>query len=66
MFERQSLAASPGRRATVEHTHAAGDVVVVEGRWVEGPPFCMVLTLEDGLIVSDRGYVVRLQLPSQG
>ncbi len=62
-FEQKVLAAAPQRSIRIDHKHASGDVVSVEGTlldpgqgddWNLG--FCAVLTFSNGLIVSDNTY----------
>ena len=62
-LEARVLAAAPKRRMRVDRTHAAGDVVTVEGVLSDPDqgddwklPFCVVLTFADGKIVSDNTY----------
>ena len=62
---------APGRRARIVHMHSAGDTVIVEailnytkdgGEEIE-TPWCAVLTLKDGKIVTDRTYLDRTLWP---
>ncbi len=62
-FERRVLAAAPKRAMRVERTHAAGDVVTVEGVLVDPDQgedwnlaFCVVLTFAEGKVVRDDTY----------
>jgi ketosteroid isomerase-like protein len=55
---------SPRRHLRIDHTHVAGDVVVVEATLFDPDqgadwksPFCAVLTLKDGKIIEDRTYM---------
>ncbi|OAI39212.1 hypothetical protein AYO38_01740 [bacterium SCGC AG-212-C10] len=70
-LERQISARAPGRRMIVSRMLAAGDAVVVE---VEATGFedrpdqprlaaCIVLTLKDGLIISDHTYATARPTP---
>jgi ketosteroid isomerase-like protein len=63
-LERRVLKVAPRRRIRLDHTHAVGDVVVVEATLFDPDqgdewqsPFCAVLTFKDGLIVEDRTYL---------
>ncbi len=62
-FEKRVLAAAPRRAMRVERTHAAGDVVTVEGVLLDPDqgedwnlPFCVVLTFAEGKVVRDDTY----------
>jgi ketosteroid isomerase-like protein len=63
-LERRVLKVAPRRRIRLDHTHAVGDVVVVEATLFDPDqgdewqsPFCAVLTFKHGLIVEDRTYL---------
>jgi hypothetical protein len=69
-FEQRVLAAAPRRTARIERTHAAGDVVTVEGTLLDPDrgadwalPFCAVLTWRDGKVISDNTYADMSQWP---
>jgi ketosteroid isomerase-like protein len=69
-LERRVLKAAPKRKIRLEHTHAAGDVVVVEATLLDPDqgdawqsPFCAVLTFKDGKIVEDRTYLDETRWP---
>jgi ketosteroid isomerase-like protein len=59
-IEHQMLAAAPTRKMVVNRTIASGDTVVVEvdsiGLTPEPVKACVVLTIRDGLIISDHSY----------
>jgi ketosteroid isomerase-like protein len=63
-FERRVLAAAPSRAIRLDAVHVAtGDVVVAEGALVDPDqgadwnlPFCAVLTVDNGTIISDNTY----------
>ncbi len=69
--EQGVLAASPSRVLRIDKLHASGDnVVVVEAVLLEpdeGPeyvlPFCVVLTIVDGKIISDCTYADMTRWP---
>jgi len=61
--EQVVLAAAPTRWMRLDAVQASSNVIVAEATLFETPeggawqvPFCAVLTLEDGLIVSDHTY----------
>lgn len=61
--EQVVIGAAPNRWMRLDAVHASGNVIVVEATLLETPaggtwevPFCAVLTLEAGLIVSDHTY----------
>ena len=63
-LERRVLNLAPRRNIRIDHTHAAGDVVVVEATLFDPDqgdewrsPFCAILTFKDGRIVEDRTYL---------
>lgn len=63
-LEHRVLKVAPRRNIRIDHTHAAGDVVVVEATLFDPDqgvewqsPFCAVLTFKDGQIVEDRTYL---------
>jgi ketosteroid isomerase-like protein len=63
-LERRVLKLAPRRNIRIDHTHAAGDVVVVEATLFDPDqgdewqsPFCAVLTFKAGQIVEDRTYL---------
>jgi ketosteroid isomerase-like protein len=69
-LERRVLKVAPRRRIRLDHTHAVGDVVVVEATLFDPDqgdewqsPFCAVLTFKDGLIVEDRTYLDDIRWP---
>jgi ketosteroid isomerase-like protein len=69
-LERRVLKAAPRRQIRLGHTHAAGDVVVVEATLLDPDqgdawqsPFCAVLTFKDGKIVEDRTYLDETHWP---
>ena len=69
-LERRVLKVAPRRKIRLEHTHAAGDVVVVEATLFDPDkgdewqsPFCAVLTFKDGKIVEDRTYLDETRWP---
>jgi ketosteroid isomerase-like protein len=69
-LEQRVLKAAPRRKIRVEHTHAAGNVVVVEATLFDPDqgddwksPFCAVLTFKDGKIVEDRTYMDETRWP---
>jgi predicted SnoaL-like aldol condensation-catalyzing enzyme len=62
-FERRVLTAAPQRSIRIAKTHAAGDVITIEGELLDPDrgaewklPFCAVLTWRDGKVVSDNTY----------
>ncbi len=59
-IEHQMLAAAPDRKMVVNRMLASGDTVVVECDVIGFPPgpakACAVLTIRDGLIISDHSY----------
>jgi hypothetical protein len=71
-LERRVLAAAPKRRCRVLQAHVAGDVVTVEGEMLDADradwklPFCAVLTIADGKVVSDNTYAEFSQFPGFG
>ncbi|MEM7342263.1 MAG: nuclear transport factor 2 family protein [Actinomycetota bacterium] len=72
-LERRVLDAAPNRRAVIDRRHAIGDGVVVEGRLLDPDqgddwqlPFCVVLTISDGLIVADNTYTDFSRWPGMG
>ena len=69
-LEQRVLKVAPRRKIRLEHTHAAGDVVVVEATLFDPDqgdewqsPFCAVLTFKDGKIVEDRTYLDETRWP---
>jgi len=69
-LEQRVLRVAPRRKIRLEHTHAAGDVVVVEATLFDPDkgdewqsPFCAVLTFKDGKIVEDRTYLDETRWP---
>ena len=61
--EQAVLRSAPNRWIRLDAVHASGDVVVAEATLFETPqgggwsvPFCAMLTLRDGLVVSDHTY----------
>lgn len=72
-LEKRVLAAAPKRRATIDRRHEISDGVVVEGRLLDPDqgedwqlPFCVVLTIADGLIVADNTYTDFSRWPGMG
>ena len=64
------LAAAPRRKMRVDHIHPCGETIVVEAVLLDPDrgddwesPFCAVLTLRDGMIVSDHTYLDFTQWP---
>ena len=69
-LEQRVLKAAPRRKIRVDHTHAAGDVVVVEATLFDPDRgddwqsrFCAVLTFKDSRIVEDRTYLDETRWP---
>ena len=69
-LEQRVLKAAPRRKIRLKHTHATGDVVVVEATLFDPDqgdewqsPFCAVLTFKDGKIVEDRTYLDETRWP---
>jgi ketosteroid isomerase-like protein len=69
-LEQRVLKAAPRRSIRLDHTHAAGEVVVVEATLLDPDqgdawqsPFCAVLTFKDGKIVEDRTYLDETHWP---
>ncbi len=69
--EQEVIAAIPDRAFRIDHTHATGDMVIVEailtftnadGEYIE-TPFCGVLTFKDGKIATDRTYLDYGKIP---
>lgn len=63
-FEQRVLRAAPKRYMTIERTHLSGDAVAVVEGVLHDPdqgddwtlPFCVVLTVANGVIVRDDTY----------
>ena len=69
-LEQRVLKAAPRRNIRLQHTHAAGNVVVVEATLFDPDqgdewksPFCAVLTFKDGKIIEDRTYLDETRWP---